>query len=417
MQVSVIIPAYNAEDTILDTLQSLVDQTFPHWEAIVIDDGSTDATSTVVSNFIGNERRFRLVRQENKGESEARNSGIKLARFDWLLFLDSDDWILPQHLERLTSILEAKPDLDAAYCGWTYVTPDDQFIFGSPGKEEGDLFAQHAGYCFSVVHTYLVRHAVVQAAGGFDLSLRTCADWDLWQRIARTGARFGVAPEILAVYRIRAGSATRDGHQLLKDGLSVITRGHASDPRVLKPHPLHVNGEPKETLSERKFELACACAGYLIGGGRDGRPLLALLEGERCSHLDIYSVVSCLFRHTMISSSRPLSEWHGIWPNFIQPIDEFLVALESASGTSNLAHRARLLLKHLINSCGTGQGLVSRGQTINSGFMLAMYQKLPYYYRFTLRVARRVVDRSMQLIPERTRLNLERHFPVLKVSK
>jgi GT2 family glycosyltransferase len=379
MQVSVIVAAHNAEDTIADTLESLVVQTFPHWEAIVVDDGSTDATSRVVSTFVERDNRFRLLRQENLGESGARNSGIKLARFDWLLFLDSDDWILPRHLEQLTGILKNDPGLDVAYCGWTYVTPDGQYVFESFGEETGDLFAEHAEYCFSVVHTYLVRRSLVEEASGFDLSLCTCADWDLWQRIARTGARFGAVPETLAVYRIRAGSATRDGVQLLTDGLRVLDQGHAQDLRVLKPLPLHANGYRRKQLPRRKLELACTCAGYLIGGGKDALPLLDLLQGEYCPNLDAYSVANCLFRHALVSSSRPLSEWSTVWHNFAKPIDDFLLALEAASGSRELARRVRPLLKYLLDSVTTGHGVAGHVRSAQARAVLRVHQNASRY--------------------------------------
>ncbi|MGH7791810.1 MAG: glycosyltransferase family 2 protein, partial [Thermodesulfobacteriota bacterium] len=88
MNVSVIIAAHNAADTIAETLQSLLDQTFPHWEAIVVDDGSSDGTENVVKSFVERDARFRFLRQQQMGVSAARNNGIKLARFDWLVFLD-----------------------------------------------------------------------------------------------------------------------------------------------------------------------------------------------------------------------------------------------------------------------------------------------------------------------------------------
>ncbi len=396
MQVSVIVPAYNAEDTIADALQSLVVQTFPHWEAIIVDDGSRDGTPNIASKFVASDRRFQLLSQKNLGKSGARNSGIKLAKFEWLLFLDSDDWILPRHLERLTGVLESEPYLDAAYCGWTYVTPDGQYVFESFGDEIGDLFAQHAEYCFSVVHTYLVRRSLVEEAGGFDLSLRTCEDWDLWQRIARTGARFGAVPETLAIYRIRAGSATRDGYQLLTDGLRVLDQGHAPDPRVLKPHPRHVNGYRPKQLPRRKFELACACAGYLMGGGQNAVPLLDLLRAESCPTLDAYSVANCVFRHALVSSCRPFSEWSKVWHNVAKPVDDFLIALEMASGSRGLARRARPLLKYLMASLATGTRLASRVRSAKARFVLKIHQRRPLYWQGV-----RQLFKKLALMPHR----------------
>lgn len=374
IKVSVIIAAYNAADTISDTLNSLIAQTFLHWEAIVVDDGSNDDTANIVSSFIKKDSRFRILRQQNKGESGARNSGIEAAHFDWMLFLDSDDWILPKHLESLANLITSKPNLDAAYCGWTYCTPDNQYIFPSSGNEDGQLFVQHAGYCFSIVNTYLIKSSLVKEAGGFDLSLKTCADWDMWQRISRTGALFGAVPEVLAVYRIRAGSATRDGYQLFRDGLRVINQGHSQDSRVAKPHPLYINGNSREELSIRKYELACACAGYLIGSKKDPLPLLDLIKDEKCKELDAYSLASCLIRHTMISSSKPLCEWRKIWPEFEKPINDFLKALETCSSATGLAQKAFPIIKYIVSNYSNDKRFGSKIRMLPSLLALRFHE-------------------------------------------
>src|SRR5687767_6379658 len=93
--VSVVVPAYNAAATLAEALRSLVGQTFPRWEAIVVDDGSSDGTADVAAQFAEMDTRFRVIRQANQGEAGARNAGIEAARFDWLLFLDADDWMAP----------------------------------------------------------------------------------------------------------------------------------------------------------------------------------------------------------------------------------------------------------------------------------------------------------------------------------
>lgn len=360
MRVSVVIAAHNAEDTIAETLQSLLDQTFSEWEAIVVDDGSTDRTKDVVAGFIRRDTRFRIISQSQEGVSMARNSGIALARFRWLLFLDADDWIFPRHLQRLTGLLGNDDSLDAVYCGWTYVTPDGSYVFEEFAGHTGDLFAVHAQDCFSVLHTYVVSRSLVEKVGGFDPSFKTCEDWDLWQRIARTGARFGGVPEILAAYRIRAGSASKNAPQLLADGVRVLTRGHSIDPRVPKPHPVYPNGFSKEELPKCKFYLACACAGFMIGKREDARSLLDQLGGEICSDLNSYEIGSCIFRHAMVSSARPVSDWAGVWSDLKTLSDQFLGSLETSSTTPFLAKRTGRVLNDLIRVFGIDRSFRGR---------------------------------------------------------
>lgn len=349
IKVSVIIPAYNAAETISDTLRSLLAQTFTEWEALVVNDGSTDHTVEVVQTFIEQDSRIRLVSQENQGLSGARNTGVALAKYDWLLFLDADDWTFPQHLKQLSSAIECDPSLDIVYCGWAYVLPDGEFVFPQLPTLTGDLFLPFTQYCVSIVHTFLVPRSLVIRLGPFDTVLRSCEDWSLWQRIARTGVRFGAVTEILAAYRTRPDSLSRNGDQLLRDGFQVLMQGHGPDARAQPAHPLHSNGLPLENLTKNKFDLLCACAGYLIGGGKDARPLLKQLQADTCSTLKPLEVAQCMLVHTLVSASRPRIEWPDVWTNCQANFFDFLKALETYSKSRNLANPSYALAQKLLS--------------------------------------------------------------------
>ncbi len=372
MNVSVIIAAHDAENTIAETLQSLLNQTFPHWEAIVVDDGSSDGTENVVKAFVEQDTRFRFFKQQQMGVSIARNNGIKLARFDWIVFLDSDDWIFPGHLERLTGLIEADPTLDVAYCGWAYFTPDGERVFEEFYGKTGDLFADYTASCVSVLHTYIVRRSLVIAVGGFDPTFRTCEDWDLFQRIARTGAHFGGIGEILAAYRMRPGSATCNSLQLLKDGIRVLDQGHAPDPRLAQLHIPYPEGLPSEQLIKNKYDLLFACAGYAIGSGNDARPLLQELKDERYSTLNPYEVANCIFRHAMVSASRPRKEWYMLWTDVEGKVKDFLIALEAHSGTPGLARHAYRFTKSLVMKYAKDPGLMRRIGSLQAYLILTI---------------------------------------------
>lgn len=340
MAVSVVIPAYNAAATLAETLQSLREQTFTNWEGIVVDDGSSDSTTDIAERHVSADSRFRLISQQRKGVSAARNAGIEVARFDWLLFLDADDWILPDYLQQMTALLGSDADLDAAVCGWAHVTPDGEFVFEQYGGLTGDLFAAHAQYCYSVIHTYVVRRSLVNSVGGFDASLRTCEDWDFFQRIARTGARFGGVPHTLAAYRMRAGSATTNGLQLFADGSQVLTQGHTRDRRITTAHPLHAEGLPPRELPAHVYGLACACAGYLLGSGGDVQALLDKLPDEQQPDLDAYGVAQAIFIHAMAGAALPRSQWQQLWETRRPDIGAFLRRLELQSGSRGIESKA-----------------------------------------------------------------------------
>lgn len=103
---SIIIPSYNRAHMLPAALQSVQDQTFPDWESIIVDDGSTDNTKELVKDWIAKDNRFRYIYQENAERSAARNNGIKNAKGQYICFLDSDDYYLDNHLLTLNSFLK-----------------------------------------------------------------------------------------------------------------------------------------------------------------------------------------------------------------------------------------------------------------------------------------------------------------------
>ena len=115
--ISVIIPLYNAEAYIKDCLDSLVAQTFSDFEVIIIDDGSTDGGARIAASFASSDNRFKLIGQPNKGPSEARNTGLKIMRGDYVTFIDSDDCVAPNFLETLFFIAQLHK-ADIACCSF-----------------------------------------------------------------------------------------------------------------------------------------------------------------------------------------------------------------------------------------------------------------------------------------------------------
>ena len=345
MRVSVIIPAYNAADTIADALESLLGQTSRHWDAIVVDDGSSDRTADVVERFVQRDGRIRLLRQSNRGEGAARNAGIARARCDWLLFLDADDWISPLHLERLGGVLASDPGLDAVHCGYARVAADGTQVADNFVPPSGDLFSTLARRAAFPVHSCIVRKSLVEEVGYFDTSLQRSADWDLWQRVARTGACFGAVPEVLAYYRIREHSISMDARQVLEAGLRVLRRGHSRDSRVPNPHPAHANGLPPERMRDQVYYLLCWCAGLALGAGEDTLPLLDSIGNDRCTELFPDAIAKCIFEAAPLPTSRARHCWEALWPELRSRVREFLTALEEHSGTPNLAPRTVEALK------------------------------------------------------------------------
>ena len=346
--ISVIVPAFNAVSTLAKTLDSVISQTYPDWELLVVDDGSTDATLSIANEYAGRDSRIHVIRQANGGESAARNAGIAQARYDWLVFLDSDDWIAPSHLEKLASELAAHPDLDAVHCGSVRVTESGIQIPDEYQPPTGDLFPVLARRAAFPVHACMVRKSIVEAVGCLDTSLKTCPDWDLWQRIARAGARFGAVREILAYYRVRPHSSSSRAEQLFRDGMTVLQRGHAPDDRVPQPAPEYVNGLRGDTVESQVFYLLCWGAGLMLGSGQDARVLLEQVRNFHYPALYPDAVAQCILDSGTLPASEPRQAWERLFPSSARNVEQFLEALEAQAQAPGLATVALQKLKRMI---------------------------------------------------------------------
>lgn len=221
---SVIIPVFNGEPFLARAIESVLGQSWPAHEVIVVDDGSLDATSAVAAAYGG---RIRYVRQENAGVSAARNRGAALASGDWLAFLDADDWYYPDRLRRHGEWISEDPGLDFLTGDYHYVDEAGRVMArsmerhasgrimlgraGSGGRavmESGD-FEIFAAEHFGDTHTLSVPRATFLAVGGYPTGFRVCEDVFFLMRLLARSRRVGVVCHPLAAYRIHPASATR----------------------------------------------------------------------------------------------------------------------------------------------------------------------------------------------------------------
>jgi len=207
--VSIIIPTYNRVEFIRQTVQSALGQTYPKFEVIVVDDGSTDNTQAVLAQF---GKRIRYIYQENKGQPSARNRGLQASQGDYLLFLDSDDIIPPNKLELHAAILEARPDFGLVYSGWQYINNDGDVLGEVRPNKEGLLIKDMLRRRFGLATTgaAVVRRDCFERVGLFDESLRKGDDADMWLRIANAGFSFGCIEQPLIQYRIHQKRLSSD---------------------------------------------------------------------------------------------------------------------------------------------------------------------------------------------------------------
>jgi len=200
-KVSIIIPAYNKQDSISETLNSIYKQTFSNFEIIVIDDGSKDNTKQVVESF---EKDVVYIYQENQGQGAARNEGIKAAKGDYIVFLDADDYWEPEFLETCYHFMEAHPDLVAVNTAQkSYYNETDYVIHPKALMEENpvvidDFFEVWAKHDHIRTGTAMIRKETVDKAGFQNAALRVSQDLEYWALIATYGT-WGFIPEPLWV--------------------------------------------------------------------------------------------------------------------------------------------------------------------------------------------------------------------------
>jgi len=309
--VSVVVPAYNAAATIFSTLARLNRQSFPDFEVIVVDDGSTDETLSVAQAAAIQDPRIWLIRKLNGGVSSARNAGLAAATGLWTLFLDADDWLDDDFLTRMLAALSAQPGSRVARCRHARVGPSGAQMAGPENDPDQEHFFETlARRATGATHAYLTETALVREVGGFDETLRICEDWDLWQRIARTGARLATVPEALAYYRMQRDSLTSDGARLLADARTVLRRGMSADPRVPWPDPRWTLGVPEHDIDVALQPIALWCATWALAVGKPWRPLLDEVQNWSVP-ADYLSLIYAFFEGFLLGHGITTSEVAG----------------------------------------------------------------------------------------------------------
>ncbi|MBM87134.1 MAG: glycosyl transferase [Gammaproteobacteria bacterium] len=196
--VTVIIPTYNREQSLARALDSVIAQTHPVAEVVVVDDGSTDSTESLVR---ASYPKVTFIKRRNQGVSKARNVGIRQSATNWLAFLDSDDEWLPDKLERQFAALEKQP-------GHKIIHSDEIWIrngvrvnsMNKHRKFGGDIFEKCLSICLISPSAAVVHRDIFDTLGLFDESLPACEDYDLWLRICSKYSVLYVNEKLLRKY-------------------------------------------------------------------------------------------------------------------------------------------------------------------------------------------------------------------------
>jgi GT2 family glycosyltransferase len=279
---SVVIPVFNGAAFIGRAIESVLAQTWPAHEIIVVDDGSTDATARVVAEHVaGHAEKVRYLHQANAGVSAARNTGAHAATGDWLAFLDADDWFYPDRLEAHARFILDDPTLDFLTADYDYRRPDGSRISGSMELHEAgramlakaaeaartvmtaDELEPFVADHFGDTHTLSVPRDTFLQVGGYPTGYRVCEDVFFLVRLCARSHRIGVVCRPLAAYLIHAASATR--RNPLQAQIDNVRTLHAMAAH-LRHYPTPVARGVQQRLAQGRMNLAYALV-------RDGRRL------------------------------------------------------------------------------------------------------------------------------------------------
>jgi glycosyltransferase involved in cell wall biosynthesis len=271
-RVSVVIPAYNRQKYLPFSVESVLGQTYPHWELTIVDDGSTDATPAIAQEYARKYPGIRVVSQPNGGVAAARNRGFAESdpNTEFVIFLDSDDIWEPYALETLVEALDSHPEALAAHGIACSIDKDgrqpegdnlpealrnrrglkDNHVVDWPLHEPTTLEVLALRNCIVTPGLCLIRRCAVQKVGPFDTRLRTCQDWDFMMRLSRHGPILFI-DRVLLRWRRHEESVSHTLHN---------SRYHFIARRKLVT-------SPENTPEQRQLALRCfrmACRGVLV---------------------------------------------------------------------------------------------------------------------------------------------------------
>ncbi|HZW09164.1 MAG TPA: glycosyltransferase [Phycisphaerales bacterium] len=344
-----VIPAYNAEATLDQTVGSVLRQTERSVAAVIVDDGSTDGTRHVAGALLG--KRVRLVSRENGGLAAARNTGWAALDSPCVCFLDADDVVAPTHARRMLAALD---DADAVACSYEFVGPG----LDSLGWRAPVLAGDTAHERLIEVNRLAVGGVVLRSdtartllgGRGFEEALPVHEDWELFLRLCRAGARWAAPVEDpLFQYRLRAGSLSDGLDRMWRVGLEVIAR--------------HARGGVERDRCTRRWHVRAAARAVAAGSHADLAAAMACV-GELCEE-DLPTLVGTLRWALARSEFVGPPSWAARMPAWTDRtramLDGYPFGRRAAERLANGPHRWRELVERARGMLSPGQALVVYG--------------------------------------------------------
>ena len=366
-RLSFVVPAFNAEATIGDTLSSIRAQTIDAWEAVVIDDGSTDATADVAGAT--GDSRVRVVRQANRGLAGARNAGHGEARADRVCFVDADDRVAPGFAERMAGALG---EHDLVACGHRMVGPGLESLGWTvrPGRTDATVERMLSVNPFVVGAVAMRRDAPERMGIGsrpFDETLPVHEDWDLWLRLTGAGASWAApVDEPLFEYRIRPGSMSADLDLMWRTGLRVISRAPAD--------------ATEKAAARRSWTIRCLARGVARADAAHTEALCAFLCAFDDAEVGLLasSLRWALQREDVVGPAR-VGEQEASWQVRVGSMLDAPLAMAVLERLDLRSRDWDAMARALLARCGRDQRLVLYAMGRNGRSLLAALRARPEF--------------------------------------
>lgn len=358
-KVSIVIPAFNAEKTLTRTVDSVLAQTEKHWQMLIVDDGSTDTTLALAQQLTKTDLRITALSQKNAGVSAARNLALHKAESEWVLFLDADDWLAENALEVFLKTAKNVPLVQVIYSGSLRVLPSGDLLAEMSGSSmtfpddlEYKPIKSLAHCCPLAIHSVLVKRETVFAAGLFDEALKSSEDWDLWVRVARTGAKFKGVKQALAFYFLRNDESEKNYRQIIADARFVLKRARNFDGRVRIPATENIRGSGSEDLHQVLAEVSIYFASVAAGACLKQNDLFTGSETWPDYTVSQYfdEAVLAVVTGLAVGCRQPHALLAKSWKTYIPYVQSMLDDIECASGQSGVARRILLAVEKEIIS-------------------------------------------------------------------
>lgn len=219
--ISIVIPAYNAENFITETINSVIKQSYLNWELVIVNDGSKDKTLEIVKKIAETNARITIIDQPNSGVSHSRNNGLEVSKGEFICFLDADDLLNPNNLEVKANALEQNK-WDAVYSSCELIDKNsisqNRYLFGQIPTSIDDILELRGNY-ITAPSGFLYRKSIFKSIGGYDPNLSNNADQELLIKILANKFKVGYISDSLWKYRMHSGNMSSNIRLLEKDSV------------------------------------------------------------------------------------------------------------------------------------------------------------------------------------------------------